>query len=438
MPTLNSIRARLTAAFMLVTCAVVVATIFLLICYSYFTGVRAVDNLLRNARRDAVQALADSQHPTTLREWLREHTVWLDAADMAAVLIGPDGSVEQKTQPSVPSWPRTADGWKANVVKAHGETLVIGYPWWRTEAVLRSQAILLALLGLFLILVTGAASWALVGQTLLPIRQLSRQAQAASTDRLRLSLVAPTRDVEVAELVTTLNGLLARLADTASARGRFYAAASHELRTPLQALTGHLELALNREREASEYRALLEEARVQAERLTILTRDVLFLNRLEIGSLPASQPVELSELCERMFTHFQGLAARRQLSTRISLAEEAVTHAPPVHVEILTRNLIENAVKYATHGGTVTVSLVESEGRPCLEVFNSFPAEPKLDREALFEPFFRPDVSRNMETGGNGLGLAICGALTAANGWGFDWRHDADGVRATVLVPERA
>jgi len=421
---------------MLVTGVVVIVTCSALICYSFFTASRSVSNLLRNAQRDALQAMTDPQHPVSLHDWLHERSVWLDAADLAAVLIDRNGHIVQKSQPTVPAWPRFQDGWRTDIVESGGQTLVVGYPWWKTEAVLRSQAVLLSLLGLFLILVTGAASWALVGQTLLPIRLLSRQAQAASTDNLRLCLVAPTQDVEVVELVTTLNGLLARLADTASARGRFYAAASHELRTPLQALSGHLELALNRDRDAYEYRALLEEARIQTQRLTVLTRDVLFLNRLEIGSVPASQPVDLSELCERMITSVQGMAARRQLSPRLSMIEEAIIYAPPFHVEMLTRNLIENAVKYAPAGGEVTVSLIGSDGHRRLEVFNSFPAEPKLDSEALFEPFFRPDASRNMETGGNGLGLAICRALTAANRWGFEWRHDTDGIRAIVLFPD--
>ncbi len=420
---------------MLVTGIVVIAACSVMIWYTVVTSSRSVDNLLQNARMDALHGLSDMQGPTTLREWLREHSAWLDAADMAAILIGRDGNIVQKTQPTVPAWPRRQDGWKTKRVESQGEVLLIGYPWWKTEAALRSQAILLVVLGLIMILVTGAASWALVGQTLLPIRQLTRQAQAASTDNLRLSLVAPTQDVEVAELVTTLNGLLTRLAATASTRGRFYAAASHELRTPLQALSGQLELALNRERNPAEYRAMLEEARLQTQRLTILTRDVLFLNRLDVGSVPASQPVELSELCERIFTHFLGLAARRQLTTRISLAEEAFIYAPPLHVEMLARNLIENAVKYAPLGGAVTVSLAESGGQHYLEVFNSFPVEPALDRDELFEPFFRPDASRNLETGGNGLGLAICGALTTANKWRFEWRHDNDGVRATVWFP---
>ena len=89
----------------------------------------------------------------------------------------------------------------------------------------------------------------MVGRTLSPIDRLSRQAAAASVESLDVRLAAPSRDAEVVRLVATLNGLLQRLSDAAESRGRFYAAASHELRNPLQALLGHVEVTLDKERD---------------------------------------------------------------------------------------------------------------------------------------------------------------------------------------------
>src|SRR5437868_4458880 len=129
MPNLNSIRARLTLAFMLATGSVVVVACSVLIWYLYFTTSRSVDRLIQTTRRSAEQAIFDPEEPETPREWLRQHSIALDAADLAAVLVGRSGSILQKTQPSVPSWPRMPDGWRTAVVKSRGEVLVIGYPW---------------------------------------------------------------------------------------------------------------------------------------------------------------------------------------------------------------------------------------------------------------------------------------------------------------------
>jgi signal transduction histidine kinase len=94
---------------------------------------------------------------------------------------------------------------------------------------------------------------------------------------------------------------------------------------------------------------------------------------------------------------------------------------------MLIRNLVENAVKYATAGGQVRVYIPSSAGRK-LEITNDYSSHERLIAEELFEPFFRPDASRNSSTGGNGLGLAICRAIALANGWNVRLEQDDTGV----------
>ena len=95
---------------------------------------------------------------------------------------------------------------------------------------------------------------------------------------------------------------------------------------------------------------------------------------------------------------------------------------------MLVSNLIENAVKYAPSGGKVTI---KAEGST-LQVINSFPQTPVLDIDKLFEPFYRPDESRSGETGGNGLGLAICKSIASANEWSISLKQEETAVVALV------
>jgi len=102
---------------------------------------------------------------------------------------------------------------------------------------------------------------------------------------------------------------------------------------------------------------------------------------------------------------------------------------------MLLRNLLENAVKYATPCGEVHVTLLSTPTKTRLDIANTFPDSPPLDAERLFEPFFRPDASRSSDTGGNGLGLAICKALALANHWQLTLHQDPVGVCFRVLFP---
>jgi two-component system osmolarity sensor histidine kinase EnvZ len=72
-----------------------------------------------------------------------------------------------------------------------------------------------------------------------------------------------------------------------------------------------------------------------------------------------------------------------------------------------------------------------------LRVFNDCPPVADWDSASLFDPFARLDASRSAATGGNGLGLAICGAIANANRWTVALDHTGEGVLATVLFVGR-
>ena len=431
---LNSIRARMTLSFALCNAALMLLICGSILLYARHAAETRVAYLLQLTARHTQEELRE---PPGAPDVIRELSEDLKAEHLAILRVDANGHILQQSQRRIPSWPRQGnDGWRVTAVPAGAETLIIGYPWMREEEMLRHQALTLTGLSLAVVLASAIGAWLLVGRTLSPIGALSRQAQTASSENLRMQLAAPSRDAEVVELVATWNGLLARLAETAAQKGRFYAAASHELRTPLQALSGHLEVALSRARSEEEYRNVLAEASAQTRRLTSLTQDLLLLNRLETApSPPPTHPVDLPDLCERLLQTLQPLATQRGLTIHTEFPPEAVLPLPQLHAEILLRNLLENAVKYAAPNGEVRVTLRTSPAETRLEISNTFPSDTPLDADRLFEPFFRPDAARNAETGGNGLGLAICKALALTNRWQLNLQQTPSAIRITVLFP---
>ena len=201
---------------------------------------------------------------------------------------------------------------------------------------------------------------------------------------------------------------------------------------PLQTLTGSLELALMRERSAQEYKAALCEAFSQSQRLSSLIQALLLLNQLETTPQLKPEVLNLTENCHRCLEQFSEYAKSRGVSFYVVRSGDEVIKTIPTHVDILLRNLFENAIKYALPNSEVVVSVQSKESGSVLRIVNHCHADASWDEARLFEPFYRPDASRNSDTGGNGLGLALCKAVANANDWRITLRRELDTVIAHV------
>lgn len=427
---LKSIRARMTLAFAFTILLLMLLACSALIWYAQRADEYKANDLLTATLGKVKSDLADNAphiDPTDLRDDVK-------SSKMALAIFDPGGRILFQSQPRIPSRP-----WKSNaewVVKAtpfQSNTVVLALPWSETQQALNRQAALLMLLGLFITVAATVGAWAVVGSTLSPIGALSRQARTASAENLHLRLNPSSQDAEIVELVSTLNGLLARISETVAAKGRFHAAASHELRTPLQVLSGQLELALHRDRSNQEYRRCIEEAGVYAKRLTALTRDLLLLHQLDAAQPVVKTEVNLPDLCERALTWLEPKIRERDLQVRTGLPHDAMLQAPASHAEMLIRNLLENAVNYAPPSGCVRVDLGVIEGRLQFTVWNDFPGLPEGDLQGWLEPFHHREAAPRSVGEGTGLGLAICAAIVAANGWTMKLNSSKGGVFACVL-----
>ncbi len=432
----NSIRARLTLQFAVCIFALMLASCLLLTRYAQKQAENNADALLHNAAAQIGHELPIDAPTLNLTE-LREVESDLDDNHLAIVLLDAQGRVVE-TYPAASSLAQALPGssrqaeWRTLNVPTGAYKVVVGLPWARTQRGLDTQARTLFVFSMATGILATLGAWLLVGRTLSPIGKLSQQAQVLGGGENHIQLVPPSQDAEVQELVQTLNDLLARQSETIAARGRFYAAASHELRTPLQALSGHLELALQRPRSREEYHDAVQEANAQTRRLTSLVRDLLRLHQLEGSPRPPQEPVDLTEVCARTLRTLTNQAQARNLNVEVELAEEVIVAAAATHADILVRNLLENAVRYATAGRTVCLRLSTVGSAAHLEIANSCETSASDSPDKWFEAFYRPDASRNLQSGGNGLGLAICKAVSAVNGWQLTLNCEAGWVTAQV------
>ena len=434
----RSLRARMTLGFTAAFAAFVVVVCALILVWARQT-----------ARREAL-TLTDDALAVIRAEWRKDgdHATIADAlgevreathlSPVAVRVLDAGGKTVATSRHLAP--PARDGDWFISTGTVGGYTFVAGINDEPMDAALRRQTLLLLTLGLVSVGGMALLTWTLVGSTLRPIGALAEQADRASgagavPEGGRMLLEAPSPDSEVERLVETLNAMLDRIRENARVREQFYAAAAHELRTPLTVLFGNIDLALSRPRPVAEHEETLRDLRTQTQRLISLAESLLLLNRLDgSATREAASLVEIADVCERTLTTQRDAIAARHLCVSADYGDaETAVAAPASHVAVLIRNLIENAVRYTPPGGTVGVCVGVRQSGVALSVRNDFPHPEGLDFARLGQAFYRPDVSRSADSGGNGLGLAICYRVARANGWDFRLEPGADSVAATVI-----
>ena len=209
-------------------------------------------------------------------------------------------------------------------------------------------------------------------------------------------------------------------------RAGFTAAVSHELRTPLARLLAHLENAQLPDADVAE---LLDAARGEVAEIGELIDDVLFLSELESGrALVGLGSTVALPILREVVEGATDKAARA--GVRLAVAGEAEVELPlrPRMIRVVATNLVDNAIRYAGAGATLTLSVAHADGDTVLAGSDDGIGVAEADLPRLFERFYRTDRARASR--GTGLGLAIVKHVVNAAGG----RVEAEGGRGAGLT----
>ncbi len=189
-------------------------------------------------------------------------------------------------------------------------------------------------------------------------------------------------------------------------RRDFVADASHELKTPVAAIRAGAETIVRALDDDPEVVArFAEQIDRNATRLGQLVTDLLDLSRLE-AEQPETTAVRLDRIVASEVESARAIAVSRQLEVGSDLAEVEV-EANEDDLRLAVRNVLDNAVRYTSAGGAVSVYVIGRGGEAIVEVSDTGVGIPGRDLSRVFERFYRVDIARSRETGGTGLGLAI-------------------------------
>ena len=460
---LRSTRARLAttvAAVFLVVAAVASAALWLVVDRAQYS---TIDSSLSGQLQAVVASLQDTNGRITIDSTDPLVGQTQNGIAIAALLVDAQGaridssggapppstiaSVTQAARSSNATVTRTLSigGQPQRVVAEPVDTgngtgvLAVMRPVNELQSTMLQLGVSLAVVVLVLTAVVWGLAHRLTGRALQPVRTIAATARDITEQDLhrRVDLDLPAD--ELGELAATFNAMLGRLEAAFAALQQFTADAAHELRAPLAVLRAELEVSLAKQRTAAEHVATERVALGEIERLAHIADQLLTLTRADAGALvPDLQPVDLGDLVDETVERWRPLAAEKGVRLSAEVGDEGSTQGDPVLLRRVLDNLLDNGVRHTPQGGTVAVKLALDGARWRIDVSDTGPGVPESVRGTLFERFTRGDVARGRDTGGAGLGLALCRAIVELHSGTIALGDGGPGATFVVRLPVAA
>jgi len=385
------------------------------------------------AVRTAQRAIADNAARWQEPQWQGSVRDMFNALGVGVVIRDPSGAIIFRTDHAEAE---NRSGWWSGSHASQQTTVVEGGQERGTVELFgpqRDNGLARAAAGFALMFAIFNVSWRMRRSVVRPLEAMGRAARRIAGGNLDFAL-PESRVREIAAVRAAFEAMGAGLRESIGQQAaleeerRFFVGAiAHDLRTPLFTLRGSLVgleqgLATSPEK-AARYVAV---CRQKADQLDRLVDDLFAYTRAEyLEQTLRRERLEFQPLLERVVDGMQPGARAKGVPIVRDGPEACPVLTGDAHlIERALENLLDNALRHTPSGGTITVRCETGADRVAFTVADTGAGIAARDLPHLFEPLYRGETSRNRETGGAGLGLAIArrilrahgGDLTAANG----------------------
>jgi heavy metal sensor kinase len=288
----------------------------------------------------------------------------------------------------------------------------------------------------FLIAVAAAVGWFMARRAVSGIEAITRTAQKISGGILEERVPVKTRGDEIDQLATTFNQMLERIQALLTELKEMSDNIAHDLRSPITRIRGIAEVTLTTGRSLNEYENMAASTIEECDRLLDMINTMLMISKTESGVDQLSRTeVDLSDLVRKACELFEPTAEDKGVILTCNVSRKSHFIGDARMIQRMLSNLLDNATKYTPSGGSVTVSLTESDTQVIFSVKDTGIGISSSDLPRIFERFYRCDQSRSQSGIGLGLSLARaiarahCGDITATSKLNF-------GSTFTVTLPK--
>ena len=284
--------------------------------------------------------------------------------------------------------------------------------------------------------VAAAAAGAVLAKSLsVPLLKVTEMTRKISEGDYGMRLENGNRQTqELVELSSAVNHMAESLERQETLRRRLTSDVAHELRTPVANVSLNLEMMLDEVWEPTKDR--LQSCYEELGRISGIISDLEKLRQMEAENMNLElEPVNLLELAQAVETAFEPDLKKKKLTCEVS-GEAAAVMGDQRRLHQVIFNLVSNAVKYSTEGGTIQIRVKQEKHKAVLIVEDQGIGMAEEELPLIFERFYRTDLSRSRKTGGAGIGLAIVKAIVQAHqGTVTVTSKVGSGSRFTVTLP---
>ncbi|MDC0088502.1 ATP-binding protein [Porticoccaceae bacterium] len=252
--------------------------------------------------------------------------------------------------------------------------------------------------------VLGFLIWLIVTHGMRPLRHLATELSSKQADDLKpLSTVVPKQ--ELAQIITSTNGLLLRLEASLEREKQFASDAAHELRTPISSLKIQLH---NMAEDFTEYSYDLAQANLITTQLEHVVEQILALYRSSPDHYNAQFcALDLTALTQEIIAEDYSSFDNKEQSIEF-YGDRQTIYGDSFSLTTLIHNLLSNANKYTPRGGQILVTISADDNAVVFKVEDSGPGISEEQYQQIFERFYRVGGDRHRSgEPGCGLGLAI-------------------------------
>jgi len=276
-----------------------------------------------------------------------------------------------------------------------------------------------ALVALVVFIVAVIATPYLMRRETKPIRDMAAAARQIAHGDYTVRVPTERQNEEIEEMAVAFNNMAVALQNSERVRQEFVANVSHELKTPMTTIAGYMDGMLDGTIPKEKYGYYMNLVSTEVRRLSRLVRNMLNISRLRDQGVPRDQLVDF-DICEaagKTLLSFEQPINQKKLNVDIDMPELGVrVRALPDAVTQVLYNLMDNAVKFADEGGTLSVRVMPRGYSAVVTVGNTGPTIPAVELPLIFDRFHKTDKSRSTDRDGAGLGLYIVKTIVLAHG----------------------